>query len=204
MVRVKDYYQATTKKNAWSISNAIKVELSVGYIVMVPGTYPISGRMEVGGVSYDVINANAHPLELTTLSPSPTVMPFILLVDHDGKISRFASPYGTSSAVSTEPADFRAEQTVETKVDTNKGYTNFELIYTGISGGVLRVTYREYSPDDLARTAFFQDLTYNVDQKNIRFRDMSIELAKATNELVSFKVLNMPSEYSDRSNGGGH
>jgi hypothetical protein len=97
--------------------------------------------------------------------------------------------------VETDPIGYQMTRNDDAKVDAARGYTNFELIYTGSSGGTLHITYREFSPDDLARTAFFQDLSYAATQKVIRFRNIEIQVIDATNEHISYKV----TEFSEDS-----
>ncbi len=43
-----------------------------------------------------------------------------------------------------------------------RGEGSYELLYQGVGGGVLRLTYREFTGDDLARPAFTQEVTYDV------------------------------------------
>jgi hypothetical protein len=63
-----------------------------------------------------------------------------------------------------------------------------ELIYNGISKGVIRVTYREYS-NDMARPAFFQDLVYDLDESDlIQFREFRIKVIDAHNLGIVFVV----------------
>ena len=51
------------------------------------------------------------------------------------------------------------------------------------------MTYREYSPNDRARTDFFQNLTYDSSSKIIRFKDYKIRIKEATNQSIKFVVL---------------
>lgn len=64
-----------------------------------------------------------------------------------------------------------------------------QIIYSGLSEKTLRAVYREFS-DDYARPAFSQELQYNLDEsKTISYKTLRIEIIKATNSLVEFKVL---------------
>jgi hypothetical protein len=64
-----------------------------------------------------------------------------------------------------------------------------ELLYNGISKKTIRMTYREYK-NDMARPAFFQDLTYDLDQSStIRFRSFKIEVLEANNSFIRFVVI---------------
>jgi len=67
-----------------------------------------------------------------------------------------------------------------------------QLIYSGKSGNIIRITYREFS-NNLARPAFSQDLTYDLSEsKRITFRNTVIEVKEATNSFITFVVLESP------------
>ena len=70
-----------------------------------------------------------------------------------------------------------------------KNGENFELVYTGKTPDSFMLVYREYTPDDLARPAFFQNLTYSIGQKQIRFKKLLIEVLSVDNEKIVYKVL---------------
>jgi hypothetical protein len=74
-------------------------------------------------------------------------------------------------------------------VKTTKGYENYELLYTGVSATGINLTYREFSPDGLARVAFFQNLTYEATAKSIAFKKFKIAVEAATSESITFTVL---------------
>lgn len=96
------------------------------------------------------------------------------------------------------------------KTDWNKqeGYLREELIYTGKSGSTIHVEYREFritrgpridyeygqtarlTPSDfLAAPSFYQQLTYDLsDSPTIAFRDVRIDVLKADNEKIEYKV----------------
>jgi hypothetical protein len=65
----------------------------------------------------------------------------------------------------------------------------YELIYSGKNDVSLNATYREYSSDDLARQAFFQNLTYQANAKQIRFKDFVIQIHNVTNEQITYTIL---------------
>jgi len=71
----------------------------------------------------------------------------------------------------------------------SKGSFRFELIYTGIEENNLNIVYREYV-DDFARSSFFQNLTYNLNNsKIISFKSVKIEVIESNNSQIRFKVL---------------
>lgn len=69
-----------------------------------------------------------------------------------------------------------------------KGSFRQELIYNGRSKETIKITYREFQ-DDMARPAFFQDLSYDLSEsKIIGFRGIMIEVRKATNAYIEFVI----------------
>ena len=73
-------------------------------------------------------------------------------------------------------------------VNTKADYVNFELIYTGTDNTSLFMTYREYTPDNLARPAFFQNLVYPANSDTIRFRDIKIKVHDKANSQIVYTV----------------
>ncbi|SPD72843.1 hypothetical protein PITCH_A1570001 [uncultured Desulfobacterium sp.] len=66
---------------------------------------------------------------------------------------------------------------------------SYELIFSGKNDVSLNLTYREYTGNDLARPAFYQNLTYQPDAKQIRFKDFVIQIHDATNEKITYTVI---------------
>ena len=64
-----------------------------------------------------------------------------------------------------------------------------ELVYTGISRNVVSILYREFK-DDMARSAFSQDLKYDLSEsKIVGYRGARFEIIKATNQGLTYKTL---------------
>lgn len=115
-----------------------------------------------------------------------------LLISADGRISNKAlydysdeEVYTPYKEISIEPKNY--------KLLLIRNYSqplfSYQLIYTGINDVSLNITYREYTGNDLARPAFFQNLTYNVDAKQIRFKDFLIQIHDVTNENITYTIL---------------
>ncbi|MCR5613848.1 hypothetical protein [Treponema sp.] len=63
------------------------------------------------------------------------------------------------------------------------------LLYTGRENNIIKFSYREFS-DDMARPSFTVDVQYDLNQsKEISFRQAKIEVIKATNSSITYKVL---------------
>ena len=92
--------------------------------------------------------------------------------------------------VTLDPPDTSFKVVNRVEVDRSKPYENYEIIYTGRLGENVTFVYREYTPDNLAKPAFYQNLTYNLaGAKQIRFRKLQIEVAEASNEQIKLKVV---------------
>jgi len=76
----------------------------------------------------------------------------------------------------------------DTGIDTKAGYTNFEMIFTGVTDQSVNVLYREYSAKDITKPSV-QDLTYPRDAKIIRFREIKLAVKQVTNEKITYTVL---------------
>lgn len=67
-----------------------------------------------------------------------------------------------------------------------------ELVYSGCSGNMIFIKYREYYKVSFARDAFTQDLQFDLTKGNIiRFKDMTIKVHNANNEYIEFEIQNL-------------
>ena len=71
-----------------------------------------------------------------------------------------------------------------------------ELIYNGVHGDNIKFLYRELS-NDMMRPALTQDIQYDLNESYvIGFKGVRIEIVKATNRYIEYKVLNtFPDSY---------
>jgi hypothetical protein len=119
---------------------------------------------------------------------------WLFAIDEKGTIRGDKVYAGKSSPVATckwviSPSDVVLKTFTKMEVNKDKPYLNYDIIYTGRSGGVINLVYREYTPDDLAKPAFYQNLTYDVASPLIRFRNLQIRVSDATNQEISYTVL---------------
>lgn len=99
---------------------------------------------------------------------------------------KVASEVAWWSANLSAPLPYSAGELVVPRSDAKKA----ELIYQGFSKQVLRLAYREYV-SDMARPAFFQDLTYEVSSfpAEIRFKQVHLRIISAGNSGVDYELL---------------
>ena len=201
MLSLKDYYEKNPR-TVWSIGAPATLRVGLGSMVLVPGDYTAMRRVQQDGAGYDAVEIKVHPFELTTLKPSSAVVPITFFIDDSGRLARAGGGLGITTDVSDlDPADFRASRGERTDVDARRSYTNFELLYAGVATGSVHLTYREYAPKDTAHPSQFQDLTYNLSDKSIRFKDVQIDIESADNQRIRFRVKSVPDEWmqADRS-----
>lgn len=97
----------------------------------------------------------------------------------------YDSGFGLSFMELKDTIEYTKEQTP----DGNSDYFKQEIIYNGKAGNTLKLSYREYV-NSMARPAFSQDLQYDLSESNvIGFKGVRIEIIKADNVSISFKVL---------------
>jgi len=77
---------------------------------------------------------------------------------------------------------------IETVGHIEVGSFKAELLYNGISGSTILMSYREYV-DRMDRPAFQQELRYDLNQSDeITFRSLRMKILKTTNKEIIFQV----------------
>lgn len=157
--------------------------------------YPATGYTSVESIPYTIVNMvnEAHEKkEEVGLLIDDTGKVFkgnILDDDHD-LIMKSESSVVTPETLKLIKTDKIVEQKFDdSNVDLLACYTNFELIYGGINNVTLSIAYREFTIDDMARPSFFQNIVYETTAKQIRFKEMLLEVIEATNEKIVYKVI---------------
>lgn len=77
--------------------------------------------------------------------------------------------------------------------NTNNSYVtcgSYELLYSGRNEAQINITYREFSATDNTKPAFFQNISYEANAKQIRFKDFVVQIHEATNDKLVYTVIN--------------
>lgn len=189
MVKFQDYYYWIETIEAAAAVPDRTVTLKGGPIdvTLVAGTkYPVKGRM--------VVDGNEHTLVALT---SDTSQYNAVLIRPDGSLLNRIAAYSTQVGgvilvfweLSISDASARLVRESQKNVNSTRGYQNFELLYTGTNANALTLAYREFSPEGLARVAFFQNLTYEAGARMITFKNYRIAIESASAEAITFTVL---------------
>ena len=186
MIRVREY--------ATSLSD---IAIPNESFVMSPFGIPIGGFSAVGGQQYKITAMIVHDGETLFVVPIATTGMTIgrgaALVRRDGTI--FDHPLVSGDVVapdrySINPPDARFSINSRKDFSGIGGESNYELIFSGLSSDSIRLVYREYTGENVARSAFNQELTYEKSSKQIRFRNLLMQIERITNEEIDFTVIN--------------
>jgi hypothetical protein len=187
MIRVKNYHLSrfSPKTISPNVDLAIRAG-SFNYTFYAKDKYEIAGQTVMEKTNYYLIK----------FIPRNT-FGLLLLISETGEVDGRSLTKNLQLGIyqkvwlrfKSDPPDAKFVMKEIAEIDASQGYDNYELIYTGKDKEALHITYREYSPEDLARTAFFQNLTYPVDAKVIRFKGFKILVDEATSESITFKVV---------------
>jgi hypothetical protein len=188
IIRVKDYYLERISVPAVIPTETVTINGPVvpPMVFSSAQSYRVRGRVEIDGVTYLVVPGTDNPIQWQAA-----------MVRLDGTIHNrrlnynpgLAGPVMMVYEQSITPSTAKMLRKTEEKISTTKGYQNYEIIYNGVSSGAIQFTYREYSPEGLARTAFYQNLTYDSKADSIRFKKFRIGIHSANSESVEYTVL---------------
>jgi len=181
MIKFQDFWNTTSEKSIATFSNTITLKGGPLEVTALIGKqYPIVGSITQEGITYTLVNVGAA---FIMVKPDGTIRDRVAVSQN---LKDLIMVVWTMSI--SDPTVLASKETIM-KIDSRKGYENFELLYTGLSSGSINITYREFSPDGLARVAFFQNLTYPVASKTISFKKFKIEIESVSSDNIMFKVL---------------
>lgn len=187
VVRVHDYYTERVGTGTWYATPTENVTIS-GPVVdpltfSSAKSYPEKGQITVDGVSYRLVCPEGE---------------HCAMIRSDGSIHNRVTTRGERAIVvvytmTVSPASARMIEREETKVEervsATQGNMNYEILYSGVSNNALQFTYREYSPEGMARTAFYQNLSYPVNAEFVRFKKFKIRVNSANSEGIEYTVV---------------
>lgn len=181
LVRVKDYWVSHNQRAVLKASDDFVIRMPpFGMVMRFPADQPsqVTGTQERDGKQYRVVQLPGLPTLGFLLNDDGTF---------DGRAVNFTGAK-MGFTYRPDPATVKLLPTIAEEVSTDRGYVNFEIVYSGATKDEISLLYREYTPQDLARPAFTQNLTYARDTGTIRFRDLKITLLSADNERIRYIV----------------
>ena len=181
IIKVVDYYAVSKKTNKIKALNDFTVSVSANgsYHANKGEVFNILGVVDENGFSQYVIMFPGIKSQIK------------FCINSDGTISnRLIGDMNQTLWLSPKvsPSNAKLEVVSIEEIDTSKGYINFELVYSGITGNNINILYREYTREGLAREAYYQNITYPINSKTIRFRNILLLINSLTAEQISYTV----------------
>lgn len=188
LIKVQDYWQDQFDEPMATATKSFKMTGGPVELTFIANqSYRVRGRIAVDGKDYSVVSPEGT-------SPAYQAA---LVADDGVPLTRVAATNPglngdhvfVAYTFKIDPPDARLERKSSVRVDTSKGFVNYEVLYTGISENAINMTYREFSPDGLARVAFFQNLTYPRTAATITFRQIRLAIQQVTPESITARVI---------------
>ena len=184
MIKFQDYWVERIESPVASPERTVNLKGGLSEITVNAGQkYRVAGRVEFDGVEYTIVPLNDKPNLAVLVKQDGTLLNRVARIMPSGEIVVIVY------AMTISDPTVRMVRDSQQSIKATEGYQNFELIYTGITATSLNITYREFSPEGLARTAFFQNLTYEAGSKLIVFKNFRIAVESASSESSTFTVV---------------
>jgi hypothetical protein len=181
IIKVMDYYIISRQLN--------KVRANDDFTVSVFG----SGSYHVSkGETFSILGVTEQSDGLQYVIMFPGMIYIKFCINTDGTISdRLIGQFNQKLVYSPSIVPRNASLSVVSveEIDASKGYINYELVFTGISENNINILYREYTKEGMAREAFYQNLTYPIDSKSIRFKNILLSVMGVSSEQIDYRVM---------------
>lgn len=186
LVRAKSYVETITTRPAFTAEKPFSI-VGKRNVIEIPAAteLPVVDTRAIGGERYEV----------ASLGPRLNMSEVAIQVGKDGRPSNRLlgslqrGPLFSIGKYYRFVPDDIALHRIQTKIVSRApGTDNFELLFNGIDGQGLRLQYREYTADDLARPAFSQDLSYPLSVQTIRFRKLVIHVEAVNDQGMTYRV----------------
>lgn len=182
IVRVRDYSEVVTETATMEASESFRLSGGIVHIDFQRGErLQIVGQRVEEGVTFAVARKGEFGIQIA----------------EDGSISsRVINGMGRGAmqvvmVYRFEPNSPTARfiRVADRRAQRTSSGQNFELVFNGIDGQAMRFQYREYTGDDLARPAFFQELSYPLATSTVRFREVIINVASIDAQAIRYTVV---------------
>jgi len=185
VIKFQDYWVDTAEAPVATPERTVNLKGGLISFTLEAGRrYPIRGNIQLEGADYAI----------AALSDDPNTYDAVLIRKDGTLLNRRGTNIGgrgvivPSYELTVSDPSVRMLRESTDNVVSAKGYENYEILYTGTNASGLNLTYREFSPEGLARVAFYQNLTYEAGAKSITFKKYRISVDSATSESITYVV----------------
>jgi len=185
VVRVKDYVSTEVALN--------KVEVTSDFVFDGPlwsrqfrrgESFRLAGIVEYEGSKFNVARIDE---QRGVLFDDAGVVFEKMIANIDG--IGLQPPVFVLYSYTVQPQGAHMRRVIEQRTSGQPSGQNYEIVFTGVTPDTIRMSYREYTADDLARPAFSQELTYPRTSTEIRFRNLVISILEAAPGHLRYIVL---------------
>jgi len=192
LIKVKDYHIISSISsvitNKMICLNNYNVEIGRPFFNSYSGSE---------GETYEIFGTTMKGGDKLYLIKLPILTKLIFGITEDGEWANFVAEEGglirRPSIINITPKSTKFEivKLVEEHFDIakEKGFINYEIVFTGTAADSMNFLYREYTAADLARPAFHQNLTYPINTEIIRFRQTRVKIHEVSSESIKYTVL---------------
>lgn len=146
-------------------------------------TIQVNTRLVMGSIGADTVWCPPTPLP-------PGGIVCLADADNDSKLEKFYAANGMGAMQASPMKIAPPLEISKFEAAGGEGF-KYELLYQGISGNVIGLSYREYT-ENLIRPGFQQDLTYTLEPNGpteLVFRSIRLKVWSASNQAISYEVL---------------
>jgi hypothetical protein len=181
---------STYRKKTAELMSPVNIDLDLGHrLNLNEGSGGVLQRRSINGASALCFRTTGAGSAYMSLTEAGAAVACLVDNENDGYFdyAMFATREKHFPLVAKVP--YRLGK-IQEEVTTDRTSFRQELIYQGVSNGVVRFSYREFS-SGIARPAFTQDLTYDLPKDGrtvITFRDLVVQINAATNKKIDYVV----------------
>ncbi|MBV8975914.1 MAG: hypothetical protein JO261_04090 [Alphaproteobacteria bacterium] len=185
VVKVEDYSVSQTALDEVEVTSDFAIEHpAYSHSFRKGEVFPLAGSVDFDGQSYDVMKVGHIGI---VFGSDGTV--YRKIVNNLERTNRRipAIPVTMVWDFQAQPPGPHLKRKVNRKIEATA--KNFELIFAGLTADAIRVTYREFAPDNSSAAGFAQELSYPIGSKQMRFRNLAIEVIEAKPDRLTYKVV---------------
>lgn len=184
IVRVEDYFVEEYESQVVSPTKSVTLTGGIVSTSLQAGKkYKFLGFLTYDGVRYGV--ADSESTHKVLIRPDGSLHNRVVAPHQFEQSGQYIQVAYTMEI--SDPST-RIIRDAEARTNQKKGYENYEILYSGKSGNSMHLTYREYTPDGMARAAYQQPLIYEANAKSITFKKFQITVHSATSNDITFTV----------------
>jgi hypothetical protein len=148
--------------------------------------YPLIGKLMRGGHDYQLVEVrDVRDPDHPDVEPAT----FLLPINKDGEPLNVVIRTGQLIRVQPFREGAFLRPTVIEHTDSSHGFVDYDFLYGGTNGRTFKMTYREYSRDNLVTPEFTRDLAYPNSAEPIYLRtNIKLRILEVTSEGLVYSL----------------